>query len=55
MNAEKPKVKKCVQCKHVDTRATWACRACGAICCEHKCGLKWLDGMATCTTCLLKS
>lgn len=59
-------IKMCRRCRLAKKRAsTWECRACGARCCEHLCGLKGMSGSsgpegtvtqyhATCGACLLK-
>ena len=39
------------RCHRRTCPATWKCRACGAMCCEHRCSLKKNDGTATCGRC----
>ena len=38
-------------CGRPSCRATWKCRACGRMVCEHRCSLKTKDGAATCGRC----
>jgi hypothetical protein len=42
-----------LSCPRCDS-APWKCRDCGKRCCEHRCGNKTSDGVATCVSCLLK-
>lgn len=47
--------KVCGICKSTKRRSpTWRCGACGASCCEHNCGGKRNDGLATCGKCSLE-
>lgn len=56
------RVKICRRCKAAKVRPSWTCRGCGAICCEHLCGLKSMssggDGkftaIASCSVCRLR-
>lgn len=57
-------VKICRRCKATKAKAGWTCRGCGALCCEHLCGLKSMSGggdpekiiaLASCSTCRLRT
>ena len=39
-----PPLKICRRCKAAKRKAGWACRSCGARCCEHLCALKSMRG-----------
>ena len=39
------------RCRRCPKGPLWRCRSCGALCCEHLCGLKKMDGTATCGSC----
>ena len=46
----------CTTCRNAKFNVgTWKCRRCAAVCCEHKCGNKDSAGMASCTSCLVRS
>ena len=63
MTPESRAVKVCRRCKSAKAKPGWTCRGCGALCCEHLCGLKTLSGagddgkitaLASCSACRLR-
>lgn len=47
----KPAAEPSKVCGRGSCRASWKCRACGRMTCEHLCSLKTKDGAATCSRC----